>query len=183
MKIVPSKISGCYEIFPNIHRDLRGAFIKTFHAPTFEEFGLCSQFMEEYYSISNKNVVRGLHFQLPPEDHNKLVYCVSGSVKDVVVDLRLNSPTYGNYVIFELSAERGNLIYIPQGMAHGFCVLSNSCTMIYKTSTIYSPAQDSGIRWDSVGINWPNENLIISDRDKSFLSLKDFKSPFQFTGE
>lgn len=183
LKIVPSQISGCYEIFPHIHRDLRGAFIKTFHAPTFEEFGLCSQFLEEYYSISVKNVVRGLHFQLPPDDHVKLVYCISGVVKDVVVDIRLDSPTYGNHVSFELSSERGNLVYIPKGMAHGFCVLSDSSTMVYKTSTIHAPARDSGIRWDSAGISWPDGDLIISDRDKAFLTLQDFRSPFRFIGE
>lgn len=182
MKIVKSKIFGCYEILTNIHRDLRGTFIKTFHASSFEEFGLCTHFLEEYYSVSVKNVVRGLHFQLPPDDHVKLVYCVSGIVKDVVVDIRLGSPTYGDHVSFELSAERGNLVYIPKGMAHGFCVLSDRATMVYKTSTMHSPARDSGIRWDSAGISWPDRSLIISDRDKALLRLEDFRSPFRFYG-
>jgi dTDP-4-dehydrorhamnose 3,5-epimerase len=181
LKIIPSQISGCYEIFPHIHRDLRGAFIKTFHAPTFEEFGLCSLFLEEYYSISVKNVVRGLHFQLPPEDHVKLVYCISGVVKDVVVDLRLNSPTYGDHISIELSADTGNMVYIPKGMAHGFCGLSDHSTMVYKTSTIHSPEKDSGIRWNSLGISWPTSAPIVSDRDSSLIPFSMFKTPFTFS--
>jgi len=178
LKIVSSKIPGCFEIFPLIHRDSRGAFIKTFHAPTFNEFGLCISFKEEYYSVSAKNVVRGLHFQLPPDDHVKLVYCITGCVQDVVLDLRLGSPTYGNHVKFELSAELGNMVYIPKGMAHGFCSLRANSTMVYKTSTVHSPELDSGIRWDSAGIKWPNSPMTISDRDRNLSSLADFDSPF-----
>lgn len=180
MKIVSTEVPGCFEIFPLIHRDLRGAFIKTFHAPTFIEFGLCVSFKEEYYSISTENVLRGLHFQLPPDDHVKLVYCISGRVKDVVLDLRLGSPSYGNHVCVELSAELGNMVYIPKGMAHGFCSLSDSSTMVYKTSTVHSPQLDSGIRWDSAGIIWPDSTMIISDRDRNLSALADFDSPFRY---
>ena len=98
MKIISTKISGCYEIFPIIHKDFRGVFVKTFHHPTFKKFGLNTIFKEEYYSTSYKNVIRGLHLQLPPHDHVKLIYCISGIVKDVVVDLRLGSPTYGKHL-------------------------------------------------------------------------------------
>lgn len=183
MRIVPTKISGCYQIFPQIHSDLRGVFVKTLHAPTFEKWGLCSEFSEEYYSTSIKNVLRGLHFQLPPDDHVKLVYCISGVVKDVLVDLRIGSPTYGEHLCIELSSEIGNAMYIPTGIAHGFWVLSSSSTMVYKTSTVHSPSCDSGIRWDSAGIVWPSDDLIISDRDKTLTSLENFSSPFIFKGE
>ena len=180
MKIIKSKIPGCYEIINKVHKDIRGTFIKVFHSPTFKKFGLETIFKEEYYSNSFKNVIRGLHFQLPPHDHVKLVYCVSGIVKDVVVDLRLGSPTYGKHISIELSSKKGNMIYIPRGMAHGFCGLSKISTLVYKTSTVHYPKKDTGIKWDSAGISWPNKNMIISKRDKSFLTLKEFKSPFKF---
>lgn len=180
MKLIESKIYGCYEIRPHVHKDERGSFIKTFHVPTFESFGLCTEFVEEYYSVSAKNVVRGMHFQLPPHDHEKLIYCTTGVVLDVVVDLRKGSPTYGQYESFKLTENIANMIYIPKGMAHGFCVLSDQSTMHYKVSTIYSPQYDSGIRWDSVGVDWPASNPIISPRDQGFLLLEDFNSPFVF---
>lgn len=180
MKIISTKISGCYEIFPTIRKDLRGVFVKTFHHPTFKKFGLNTIFKEEYYSTSYRNVIRGLHFQLPPHDHVKLVYCMSGIVKDVVVDLRLGSPTYGKHLSINLSSKIGNMVYIPKGMAHGFCVLSKTSTLVYKTSTIYYANKDTGIKWNSAKISWPNKTKIISERDKSFLKLKEFNSPFKF---
>ena len=180
MKIIESKIPGCYEILNKVNNDIRGTFIKTFHSPTFKKFGLETIFKEEYYSSSFKNVVRGLHFQLPPYDHVKLVYCVSGIVKDVVVDLRMGSPTYGEHMGIELSAKKGNMLYIPKGIAHGFCRLSKTSILVYKTSTVYYPKKDTGIKWDSAGISWPNKTMIISERDKSFLTLKEFNSPFKF---
>ena len=183
MNIISTKIPGCFELIPIIHKDSRGVFVKTFHSPTFKKFGLKTVFKEDYYSISLRHVIRGLHFQLPPNDHVKLVYCLSGIVKDVVVDLRIGSPTYGKYLSIDLSAEKGNMLYIPKGVAHGFCVLSKTSTLVYKTSTIYSPNKDTGIRWDSAGIPWPDKNMLISERDKSFLSLKEFKSPFKFRKE
>tara|TARA_B100001093_G_C26774255_1_gene991589 strand:- start:416 stop:982 length:567 start_codon:yes stop_codon:yes gene_type:complete len=183
MKIISTKIPGCYEILPIVRKDPRGYFVKTFHSPTFKKFGLVNSFKEDYYSLSFKNVIRGLHFQLPPYDHVKLVYCISGNVKDVVVDLRIGSPTYGKHLSINLSDNKRNMIYIPRGMAHGFCTISKTSTLVYKTSTIHNPDKDTGIKWDSAGISWPNINQIISDRDKSFLSLKELNSPFKFKKE
>lgn len=182
MELIESTIPGCYELKPLIRSDERGTFVKTFHAPSYLSLGLSTDFVEEYYSISNKNVIRGMHFQLPPYDHIKLVYCTSGIVMDAVIDLRKGSPTFKQYTLFELSAKKANMIYIPKGLAHGFCVLSEQATMIYKVSTIYSPNSDSGIRWDSVDINWPTSAPIISQRDQNFRSLKEFDSPFIFEG-
>ena len=146
----------------------------------FAAHGLETKFTEEYYSVSHKNVVRGMHFQLPPMDHVKMVYCVEGEVMDAVVDLRVGSPTYGQYVLFELSAEKANSIYIPKGMAHGFCAMSEQAIMVYKVSTSYSPANDAGILWNSVGIPWPSSKVIMSARDESFLPLDKFASPFKY---
>lgn len=174
----PSRIAGCFELQPKVFEDNRGRFVKVFHEQTFLELGLETAFAEEYYSVSYKNVIRGMHFQLPPMDHVKMVYCVKGEVMDAVVDLRLSSPTYGQYQLFELSAAKANSIYIPKGIAHGFCVRSGQAIMVYKVSMIYSPEHDAGVLWNSVSIPWPSEQPCISDRDKSFPALADFVSPF-----
>jgi dTDP-4-dehydrorhamnose 3,5-epimerase len=138
------------------------------------------EFKEHYYSASKKNVVRGLHFQLPPMDHVKIVYCIYGAVLDVVLDLRIDSPSYGDYEIFELSAEKANSIYMPKGMAHGFCVLSQEAILGYCVTSTYSQECDSGIRWDSANIPWPVSNPILSVRDLALPSFGEFKSPFKY---
>ncbi|MGF1495720.1 MAG: dTDP-4-dehydrorhamnose 3,5-epimerase [Elainellaceae cyanobacterium] len=181
MEIQKTPIPGCYEIHPKIFRDDRGSFVKTFHQEVFTSHGLNTTFAEEYYSVSHKNVLRGMHFQLPPMDHTKLVYCVLGKVLDVVVDLRVGSPTYGKCQQFELSADKANLVYIPPGLAHGFYVTSEIAIMMYKVSTVYAPDLDAGIRWDSIAFSWSNENPIISQRDQNFQSFAEFNSPFQYS--
>lgn len=178
MRLRETKLDGCFEIYPAIHEDGRGLFVKTFHAPSFSGFGLETHFAEDYYSYSRKGVLRGLHFQVPPADHCKLVYCVCGKVFDAVVDLRVGSATYGEFEIFELNDEKRNLIYIPRGMAHGFYVLSDGAILLYKTTTVYAPEYDSGIRWDSVGIQWPTVSPLLSKRDAAFVTLGEFQSPF-----
>ncbi|MDH3974413.1 MAG: dTDP-4-dehydrorhamnose 3,5-epimerase [Deltaproteobacteria bacterium] len=180
MKINETELPGCYELVPHIFKDERGLFVKTFHEEQFREKGLVTHFGEEYYSFSHKGVLRGLHFQTPPMDHAKMVYCVSGEVIDAVVDLRVGSPAYGKYALFDLNSEKCNIIYIPSGMAHGFYVTSESALLMYKVTTVYSPEHDSGIHWRSAGIPWGNDNPQISKRDGSFPSLADFKSPFQY---
>lgn len=176
----PSSLAGCFEVQPKVFSDERGRFIKIFHEQAFAEQGLETGFAEEYYSLSHKNVIRGLHFQLPPMDHVKMVYCVAGEVLDVVVDLRVGSPTYGQHALFELSADKANSIYIPKGMAHGFCVRSEQAIMVYKVSTVYSPTHDAGISWDSVAIPWPIGEAIISARDRGFQTFEKFESPFRY---
>lgn len=184
MKFIPNIIPGCFEIQPIIHEDQRGVFVKTFHEQIFAQHSLETHFAETYYSRSYKGVLRGLHFQFPPHDHAKLVYCLVGEVKDVVVDLRVGSPTYGKFVSFILNAETANMVYVPRGLAHGFYTLSESVIMVYHVTSVYSPQHDSGVRWNSVGIDWPRDNPIISQRDDQFVSLADFESPFRFpTGE
>jgi dTDP-4-dehydrorhamnose 3,5-epimerase len=173
-----SNLDGCCELQPKAFEDPRGRFVKVFHEQEFAAEGLEHNFVEEYYSISYKNVIRGMHFQLPPMDHVKLVYCVEGEVMDAVVDLRIDSPTYGQYALFELSASKANSIYIPKGMAHGFCARSDHAVMVYKVSSVYSPDHDAGVLWNSVDIPWPLQQPCISERDKSLPALSDFKSPF-----
>lgn len=175
-----SKIAGCFELQPKVFEDPRGRFVKVFHEQAFAAQGLETAFTEEYYSVSYKNVVRGMHFQLPPMDHVKMVYCVEGEVLDAVVDLRVGSPTYGQFDLFELSSTKANSIYIPKGMAHGFCVLSEQAIMVYKVSTIYSPTHDAGVLWNSAGIPWPTTEVILSARDAAFPRLDEFMSPFRY---
>lgn len=171
-------IEGCYILEPRIIEDSRGAFIKTFHRDVFEQHHLEIDFREEYYSVSQKGVLRGMHFQTPPYDHVKLVYCVCGKVLDAVVDLRVNSPTYGQFEMFDLNADHADMIYIPKGLAHGFYVESDNAIMMYKVTSDYHPEHDAGVRWDSIGIPWPNMNPILSERDKNLPTFSQSESFF-----
>lgn len=173
-----TSISGCYEIRPRVFEDARGRFVKVFNQDVFAALGFETNFAEEYYSVSHKGVIRGMHFQTPPMDHVKVVYCTQGAVFDVVVDLRRGSPTYGHAATFSLSAEDGNFVYIPKGMAHGFCAVSENATLVYKVSTVYAPEHDAGILYNSVNVEWPAPAPIMSDRDLRFPSLNEFESPF-----
>jgi dTDP-4-dehydrorhamnose 3,5-epimerase len=180
MELRETKISGCYELIPKVFSDVRGTFVKIFHENIFQDYGLDTNFTEGYYSTSHKNVLRGLHFQTPPRDHTKVVYCVLGEVMDVVVDLRVGSPTYGKFETFNLSAEKPNLVYVPRGLAHGFYVTSDLAIMTNKVSTVYSPENDAGLLWDSVGIPWMSDNPIMSKRDRELIKFADFDSPFVY---
>ena len=175
-----SAIAGCYEIRPKVFIDGRGQFVKVFQAEPFSRLNLVTDFREEFFTTSRQGVIRGLHFQAPPMDQTKMVYCVSGSALDVVVDLRVGSPTYGCFAQFELDADQPTCLYIPHGLAHGFCVLDASATLIYKVSKPYAPDCDDGIAWDSVGISWPVSEPILSERDRGLTPLADFRSPFVY---
>ena len=178
MEIIPTELAGVKILRPRIFTDVRGTFVKTFHGPLFRDAGLDFVPQEEFFSISHRNVLRGMHFQLPPADHAKVVYCIAGRVLDVVLDLRHKSPTFGGHLVRELSEKNREILYLPTGFAHGFLALEDNTTMIYQTSTVHSPAHDVGIRWDSICFNWPVPNPIMSDRDQKFPALADFKSPF-----
>jgi dTDP-4-dehydrorhamnose 3,5-epimerase len=181
MKIIKTKLAGLFIIEPDVFSDERGALTKPFHKQTFIDNGMVATFDESFYSLSHKGVIRGMHFQIPPEDHAKLVYVPSGKILDVLVDLRKSSPTYGQHVSVELSAEKKNMVYIPKGFAHGFLSLEdNSCTT-YLQSTMRSAPHEAGIRYDSFGFAWPVEKPIVSKRDTEFPTLEDFDSPFIFT--
>jgi dTDP-4-dehydrorhamnose 3,5-epimerase len=180
VKVMPTTIPGCMELLPVVRQDRRGKFVKTFHQDSFRRMGLETDFKESYYSVSCKRTLRGLHFQMPPMDHVKMVYCVHGEVLDVVVDLRKGSPSFGTYELFELNDEKANIIYIPKGVAHGFYVLSQQAIMVYHVSTVYSPQHDSGILWNSLDIPWPDQNPIVSERDQRLIPFSKFISPFVF---
>lgn len=180
MDILATSLPGCFQVQPVVRADERGSFTKVFHEEIFRNAGLRTDFAEEYYSVSRRRVLRGLHFQLPPHDHAKLVYCTQGKVLDVALDLRRGSPTYGQHLTLELSQEQGNMLYLPAGFAHGFYTLSEQATMVYKVTSVYAPQHDGGVLWHSAGIAWPDMDPVLSQRDREFPALAAFDSPFRY---
>ena len=158
--------------------DNRGTFVKTFHESALAAHGIYFTLRESYFSISKKDVIRGMHFQLPPWDHSKIVFCPQGSVLDVIVDLRKNSTTYQQYFVHELSAENHKAYYIPEGFAHGFKSLTDDALTHYLVSSEYNKEHDAGIRYDSIGLDWDVKEPIVSGRDLSFIGMEEFESPF-----
>jgi dTDP-4-dehydrorhamnose 3,5-epimerase len=180
MKISETSIPGCFIIDAKVFSDVRGIFVKTFVKRNFVDQGLVCEFAEEYFTVSGKNVLRGLHFQTPPYDHVKVVSCLHGAVLDAVVDIRAGSPTYGRHELFELDGKSGRILYLPSGVAHGFLTLSDDALMSYKVTADYSPTNDTGIHWSSAGISWPCSNPMVSDRDSYFQPLAGYDSPFNY---
>jgi dTDP-4-dehydrorhamnose 3,5-epimerase len=178
MKVVPTSIVGCLELKTAVHRDARGSFVKTYQETTFREIGLPTVWSEDFTSVSARTVLRGLHFQTPPFDHDKLVTCLAGRILDVVLDLRKGSPTFGQHQIFELSGDSGTLLFIPSGLAHGFLALTEGAVVSYKVTSEYSSIHDQGVRWDSCGISWPVPSPVVSVRDASFPRFSEFQTPF-----
>jgi len=158
--------------------DNRGNFTKTFHNELLLSAGIDFQLKESYFSLSHQGVIRGMHFQLPPHQHSKIVFCPQGAILDVIVDLRKNSATYGQCYAHELSAENHKAYYIPEGFAHGFKALTNDAMTYYLVSSVYNKDNDTGILYNSIPFDWELDEPIISPRDVSFPKLSDFKSPF-----
>lgn len=178
MKVEKTAIEGVYILHLFNAADQRGEFVKTFHKASLSAAGLNTQFDESFYSINKKGVIRGMHFQVPPEDHDKIVYCSNGTLNDVILDIRKDSPTYGEFVKIKLSAQNHLGVYIAKGLAHGFESLEDHTIMTYLTSTMHSAAHDSGILHTSFGCEWDTTNPIINERDTQWPALQDFKSPF-----
>jgi len=177
MVVEETEFAGLKILRNFVSRDNRGIFIKTFNSLQFQQVGLATDWRESYYSVSDQGVIRGMHFQLPPHDHEKLVYVTAGSILDVVVDLRSESATYGRSFSVTL-AEHATSLYIPRGFAHGFLALTPQATVVYNVATGYEPTADAGIRWDSIGFEWPVASPTLSARDAAFQSLAEFESPF-----
>jgi len=169
-----SKLKGVFIISNFNAVDDRGLFVKTFNKNAFNGANMDIEIRESYFSISNKNVIRGMHFQLPPDDHEKLVFVPLGKIIDVVVDLRKNSPTFQQYINVELSAENKKSIFIPKGFAHGFKSMEDNTMTVYNVATEYNPTADAGIHYDSFGFDWQIDNPIVSKRDLELQSLNEF---------
>ena len=163
-------------IEPKVFEDERGFFMETYKKEDFDEkAGIKGEFIQDNHSKSEYGVLRGLHFQKEPYAQTKIVRCVSGEIYDVAVDLRKNSPTFGRYVSVELSEENKFMVYVPKGFAHGFLVLSENAEVIYKVDNVYAPGYETGLIWndEDIGIKWPVDNPIISQKDRNLLTLKE----------
>ena len=180
MEITALKFPGCLKLIPKSIHDDRGVFVKTFEEPEYTRRGLRTDFVERFFSASLKHVVRGLHFQIPPHEHLKTVTCAYGTIMDVIVDLRLGSPTYGQIEVVELDGARGCVLYLPPGIAHGFLTRSDVSVVSYAVTRAHSPSHDMGIRWDSIPLDWGVESPIISERDRSLPMLSQFETPFRY---
>jgi dTDP-4-dehydrorhamnose 3,5-epimerase len=179
MKVTQSKLQGCYFLQSDIYKDCRGLFNKTYNHDIFKQENINLNIKEQFYTVSDKDVLRGMHFQLPPYQHNKLVNCLSGSILDVVVDLRKSSSTYAEFDFFELKGNDGSAVYIPSGMAHGFLSLEDNSGVLYNTSKVYNMAADKGVHWNSFGFDWKCKSPIISERDMIHLPLNQLKKVFK----
>ncbi len=157
-------------------KDSRGFFAETFREEPFLQAGI-PRFVQDNHARSDQGVLRGLHYQIRPAGIGKLIRCVRGKLFDVAVDIRRGSPTYGRWVGVELSEADGQSVYIPEGFAHGYCALTQTTEVFYRTSGYYSPEHDRGIRWDdpAIGIVWPISNPILSEKDRKapFLNKAD----------
>ncbi len=174
MKVTKTKIAGVLIIEPKVFGDARGFFLETFNAKRYAEAGIIESFVQDNHSHSAKGVLRGLHFQ-KQYPQGKLVKVTQGSVFDVAVDIRQNSPTYGQWVGITLSAEKHTQFYVPPGLAHGFCVISETADFHYKCTEYYHPEDEGSIRWDDpeIGIQWPVTEPVLSDKDSNAMYFKD----------
>jgi dTDP-4-dehydrorhamnose 3,5-epimerase len=174
VKLVARRLAGTFEVSSPRHHDQRGYFQRWYDRESFARAGLPTEWVQGNESESVYGVVRGLHFQRPPHAETKLVRAVSGTVFDVFVDLRRGSPSYGEWDGVELSAERGNLVLVPKGFAHGFCVVSDRAVVSYLVDTAYAPQAEGGLAWHdpALAISWPLTGPpILSDRDRAWPRL------------
>lgn len=175
-------------ITPRRFGDKRGWFTEVYSAPKFETLGITCHFVQDNHSLSvPRYTLRGLHFQTPRRGQDKLVRCIRGRIFDVAVDIRKGSPTYGQWVGAELSAENGHQLFIPIGFAHGFVTLEPDCEVMYKCSDTYAPDHEGGIRWNdaAIGIDWLIPSGVtpeLSTKDAVLPLLADFESPFPYDG-
>ncbi|OON67740.1 dTDP-4-dehydrorhamnose 3,5-epimerase [Hymenobacter sp. CRA2] len=183
MEVIQHPLSGVIELVPRIFGDARGVFFESYSARTLaEKAGIGEEWVQDNQSISSAGVLRGLHFQRPPYAQAKLVRVARGRAYDVAVDIRRDSPTYGQYTAALLDAERANMLYIPVGFAHGFLALDDDTVFLYKCSNYYHPASEGGLLWNdpAIGIDWgwtggaPN----VSPKDEILPKLADLDSPF-----
>lgn len=185
MQVISTAIPEIKEIRPVRHRDPRGFFSEIFREALLREHGIDVPFVQENHSLSvDRGVVRGLHFQIPPEGQAKLVRVAAGAILDVAVDIRRGSPSYGRHVAVALSAAVGNQLFVPDGFAHGFCTLEPNSEVVYKVSRYYSPAHDTGLAWDDpeLGIAWPvsGGEALLSDKDRRHPVLAELPAYFRY---
>ncbi len=178
MEIIKTEIDDLLILQHHVHKDSRGTFVKTYNQSLFKKAGIDQHIRERYYSVSHKDVIRGMHFQAPPHDHIKLVNVIQGALLDVTLDLRKSKSTYGKFFTIELNGDEGKTLYIPHGIAHGFLSLCDNTIIEYNQTTEYESICDEGVKYNSFGYDWPIEKPIISDRDQGFQTFNKYRSPF-----
>ncbi len=183
MQIIKTQIPDVLIIEPRVFEDSRGFFMESYNRRDFTALGITDDFCQDNHSKSVKNTLRGLHYQTEP-GQVKLVRVIAGAVLDVAVDIRHGSPTFGQWVGVELSAENKRLLYVPVGFAHGFCVLSDTAEFLYKVTSYYDPSAERGLAWDDpdIAIDWPTDSPVLSERDRHHPRLSKAKADFYYKG-
>ncbi len=182
MRIEDTKLPGAKILTPQRFGDARGFFSESWNRKRMADLGLDFDFVQDNHSLSVEvGTIRGLHFQAPPHAQDKLVRCGRGALLDVVVDIRKGSPTYGDWLAVELSAENGKQFLVPKGFLHGFLTLQPDTEILYKCTDYYAPACDGAVRWDSCDIDWGFAGIpILSEKDAKAQPLAEFDSPFTY---
>lgn len=182
MKLIETPIKDLFIVQPHIFSDARGDFFESYSQRAFQKLGLDIDFVQDNESFSDYGVIRGLHYQTQPHSQLKLVRAVSGTILDVAVDLRRNSPTFGKYFAYELNGQTKEMLLIPQGFAHGFSVLSPTATVVYKCDALYEGSAEGGLRYDdpTLGIDWRVEShsIKVSEKDNALPFFKEFDHHF-----
>jgi dTDP-4-dehydrorhamnose 3,5-epimerase len=181
MEVLPTRLPGLVLLAPRVFGDDRGFFVETYREELWSQHGIPTDFVQDNHSRSRRGTLRGIHFQTHP-GQGKLVRCARGAVLDVVVDLRTDSPTFGEWEAVQLDDERHLQLWIPIGFGHGFCVLSDVADFAYKCTNVYDPATEAGIRFDDpdVGIEWPDIELSYSERDRTAPRLAEVRDQLPF---
>ncbi|MBL9049020.1 MAG: dTDP-4-dehydrorhamnose 3,5-epimerase [Tabrizicola sp.] len=182
MLVEPTDIRGVIILTPRRFGDARGWFVETWNATRMAEAGLDLPWVQDNHSFSAaRGTLRGLHFQTPPRAQDKLVRCSRGAIRDVVVDIRLGSPSYGKWLAVELSAENGRQLLVPKGFLHGFITLTDDVEVQYKCTDFYSPEHDRSVRWNDPAfqVDWGTTDPILSDKDAKAPLLAEIGSPFR----
>jgi len=176
MKVTETKLSEVLILEPKVFQDDRGYFLETWNKTRYEKIGVPVHFVQDNISLSKRGILRGLHFQYP-QSQGKLIQVLLGEVLDVVVDIRVGSPTYRQWIGEVISESNHRQMYVPPGFAHGYCVISDKALFSYKCTDFYNPATEHGIIWNDpeIGIEWPTEQPVLSPKDKAYPRLKDLE--------
>jgi len=181
MEVIETKLKGVLVLQPKVFEDARGYFFESYNANLFKQAGLDLNFVQDNQSLSQRGVLRGLHFQNSPWAQGKLVRVINGAVFDVAVDIRKSSPTYGQWFGMELNERNKMMMYIPEGFAHGFATLQDNTIFSYKCTNLYNKASEDCLLWNDpdIGINWNMEDPLLSEKDLQGKHIKDFVSLFE----
>jgi dTDP-4-dehydrorhamnose 3,5-epimerase len=180
MEVIETKLKGVLVLQPKVFEDARGYFFESYNENLFKQAGLHLNFVQDNQSLSQKGVLRGLHFQNNPHAQGKLVRVITGAVFDVAVDIRKSSPTYGQWFGMELNEKNKTMMYIPEGFAHGFATLQDNTIFSYKCTNFYNKASEDCLLWNDpdIGINWNLENPLLSEKDLQGKRIKEFVTLF-----